>query len=100
MKTPFGNTVAAIKLAEIVDKTPNARKYVSTILSELGNLLYQITWVRSDKAKRHLYKMVKETFIRRIEYSDRLPNEAVSYLKNVVITKCRSFKKCADSSQV
>jgi len=96
MKTPFGNTAAAIKLAEIVENNPRSRRYVSSTLSELGSILRNLFSIKEPEARRHLCLLVKTAFLERINRSEKLTSEEASFLANVITTKCRSFKKYFD----
>ena len=96
MKTPFGNTGAAVKLAEIVETNPRSRRYVSSTLSELGSILHNIIYIKEMPVRRYLTMVVRDQFIQRIKQSGKLSEVEASFLANVITTKCRSFKKSFD----
>ena len=96
MKTPFGNTGAAIKLAEIVETNPRSRRYVSSTLSELSNILHNIISVKEMPTRRYLCMLVRDQFIDRVKKSEKLSPAEASFLANVITTRCRSWKKVFD----
>lgn len=69
MKTPFGNSGAAIKLAEIVENNPRSRRYVSSTLSELGAVLRNLFSVKEPSTQRYLCRLVQQQFIERVKTS-------------------------------
>jgi hypothetical protein len=96
MKTPFGNSGAALKLAELVENDINSRRYVSSTLSELGLTVFGLFQIQNPKIRRHLCDVVKRDYLVNIN-SSAIPDKTKSYLKNVVLTKCRSVKRCFDT---
>lgn len=96
MKKPFGNSGAAIRLAELVEEDKNSRRYVSSTLSELGSTLGGIYFVRNDRVRRALCDLVKKDYLVKIS-SSVIPDKTKSYLRNVVITKCRAAKRTFDT---
>ncbi len=98
MKTPFGNSVAAIKLAEIVENNPRSRRYVSSTLSELGSVLRNLFSVQELPARRYLCRLVQNQFVERVKASEKLSPEEASFLMNVIMTRCRSYKKHFDAA--
>lgn len=96
MKTPFGNTSAAIKLAEIVESNPRERRYISSILSNLGNILHGIRVGIKHPTKRTLCRLVRDAFIEKVNQSEKLSSETASFLRNVIVAKCRNFQHYAD----
>lgn len=98
MKTPFGNSVAAIKLAEIVENNPRSRRYVSSTLSELGRVLRNLFSVKETPTQRYLCRLVQQQFIERVHDSQKLSSVEASFLSNVITARCRSYKKYFDAS--
>jgi hypothetical protein len=98
MKTPFGNTGAAVKLAEMVETDPRTRRYVSSTLSELGATLREILVVDSKQIKRLLYRLVREQYVTKVDESKKLPPAVATFLKNVIVAKCRSFQKYVEKA--
>lgn len=98
MKTPFGNTGAAIKLAEMAENNPRARRYISSTLSELGNILRGIQVGVKKPTGRLLCRLVRDTFIEKVNRSEKLSLEMASFLRNVIVAKCRNFQRYADRS--
>ena len=97
-KTPYGNTVAAVKLAEMVQDNPKARSYVSSTLSELNCLLVQLFQIRDNRTRRLLCMMIKREFEQRLSEAHALDFKVRSYLLNVVKTNCKIFKRHADKT--
>lgn len=95
MKPTFGNSRAALKLAELVQDDRNSRRYVSSILSDLGLTIFGIYQVKNPKIRRNLCDVVKRDCLVKINAS-AIPDQVKSYLKNVVLTKCRSVKRYLD----
>ena len=92
MKTPFGSTVAAIRLAQMVEDNPKARRFVSSTLSEFNNLLMKAARGEDVKASRCLYILVRNEFIQRVDSSSTDP-DVKSYLKNVLHTNYKKYKQ-------
>lgn len=92
MKTPFGNTVAAIKLAEMVQDNPRARRYVSSTLSELGKILREIQVGMGNPTGIILCRLVRDTFLDKVKQSEKISPETASFLKNVIVARCRNFQ--------
>lgn len=97
MKTPFGKSAAAIRLAEMVENDPKSRSYVSSTLSELTETLYQLNYISNCKTRRHLCNLVKDSFLKRLQSGTR-PPLVNSFLKNLIITRCRIIKRVFDES--
>lgn len=88
MKTPFGATPAAIKLAQIVDQDRKARQYVGSVLSELNGLIVQLYVVKSYRLHLLLLRRLQPSFLSQIDSSAQSP-VVKSFLKNVVRTTFR-----------
>ncbi len=97
MKTPFGNTKAAIKLAEIVENNPRSRRYVSSTLSELGCVLRNLFSIKEHPTRRYLCCLVQRQFIDRVRASQKLAPLEASFLINVITSKCRTIKRYFDA---
>ena len=95
---PYGNTVAAVKLAEMVEDNPKARSYVGSTLTELNTMLGQLFQVKDTYTKRLLCLMIKQEFEQRLDSSSCLDPKVHSYLLNVVRTTCKIFKRHADKA--
>jgi hypothetical protein len=98
MKTPFGNTVAAIKLAELVENDPKGRRYVSSTLSELGSIMRHLFSITDTHTRSNLCGMIKQIYVQKTIQNPYLDPKVASFLQNVIITRCRSFKKCFDKT--
>lgn len=96
MKTPFGNSSAAIKLAQMVENDPKARSYVGSTIQELNRLLGQLYFIHDLKTRRNLCNIVRHSYEERIEKS-AVDSKVGSFLKNVVVAYCRNFKRYVDS---
>jgi len=95
MKTPFGATPAAIKLAQIVDQDRKARQYVGSVLSEMNGLLIQLAVVKNMRVRLDLYRRLRPSFLSQIESSAQSA-EVKSFLKNVVNTTFKMFIRHAN----
>lgn len=98
MKTPYGKTVAGVKLAEMVKDNSKARSYVSSTLSQLNGILVQLFQIRDNRTRRLLCMMIRREFEQRISQASGLDMKIYSYLRNVIQTNCKIFKRNADKT--
>jgi hypothetical protein len=100
MKTPYGNTVAAIKLAELVENDSKSRSYVSKTIGELNHILDQLYCIYDYKTRRKLCLLVRDSFLQRITPSNSRSGVLDSYLRNLIVTRCRVTKRSFDEAEV
>jgi hypothetical protein len=93
MKTPFGNTVAAIKLAEMVENDKKSRRIVSEYFRIYMEMLTGVNGIRSVKTKKRALQIFRTYYFYSVQTDIRLPVEVKSYLLNVMAAYHRGVQK-------
>jgi hypothetical protein len=96
MKGTFGSTPASIRLEQLVENCPPARRKVQTILSLYTNQLLQITQAREPGTVHLCMELLRDYTLRRIDVAKNLTEDMKTYTKNVVTTRYRVFLHCFD----
>lgn len=97
MKFTFGKTSAAMRLEQLVENHPTARRRISAILSDYTNQLLLITQAREPRTVRLCMELLRDYTLRRFDVKKNLTDEMKTYSQNVVITRYRAFRRGFDS---
>jgi len=90
MKLSFGKNKSSLRLEAIVEKSPAARRRVSTILSEFTMQMMGIVTAKDPKIVRMCLQLLREKTLKRIDSVDNLNDEMRMYCKNVVVGRYRA----------
>jgi hypothetical protein len=91
MKTPFGNTPAAIQLASKVENDKRLRRLVSKYCSEFLELLHQLSTIQNPKAKKKAGKIIRDWYFSLIRDEYFMPVDVKDFLCNVLSAYYRGF---------
>lgn len=83
MKTPFGNTTAAIRLAEMVSTNKKIRRTVSCYYTDYRRMLRSVEKIEDIKLSRKSLSIYRLYYFRLVRES-YLPEEIKTYLLNVM----------------
>ena len=96
MKFTFGRTAAAVKLAELVEKSPTARRQISALLSLYTSQLLEVVQAKNPRTVRLCMELLRDYTLRRVEVKKNLTDDMKTYTKNVVITRYRAYRNGFD----
>jgi len=99
MKFTFGKTSAAVRLEQLVENSPIARRKISAILSDYTNQLLLVTQARDPRTVHTCMELLRDYTLRRFDVKKHLTDEMRTYAQNVVVTRYRAFRKGFDSVQ-
>jgi len=97
MKFTYGKTSAAMRLEELIENNPSARRKITSLLSEYTNQLLIITQARDPRTVRICMELLRDYTLRRIDVKKNLTEEIRTYAKNVVVARYRAFRKGFDA---
>jgi HD superfamily phosphodiesterase len=97
MKFTFGKTSAAVRLEQLVENNPTARRKISAILSEYTNQLLLIAQARDPRTVRLCMELLRDYTLRRFDVKKSLTDDMKTYSQNLVIARYRAFRKGFDS---
>lgn len=86
-KGTFGNTPAAIKLAEIINERNIPYRRIGNLLGTFNTILNEMSNVHS-KVSITVVKIIRDKFLLD---ADKFPLEVRSYVKNLIIGKYRHW---------
>ncbi len=97
MKTPFGNTTAAVKLAKMVEDNKKFRRIVSGYFGTYLKMLNSLSDIRNIISKRKALLIFRDYYIRSVKNDIMLPYEIKTHLLNVMVAYHRTAQKAIRS---
>lgn len=98
MKTPFGNTVAAIKLAKMIENNKTLRKIVAGYFGDYLRMLGSTLNIHNIKSKRRALIIFRKYYFDAVENDSRIPSEIKGYLLNSMSAYHRGISIRFDSN--
>ena len=76
---------------EIMDE--KKKTYISRFISDINKLSSQLKYIRDDKVKNYIVKLIKDAYNKRTDdLLEKYDEKIVSYLKNYIKAKLKNIK--------
>lgn len=86
-----------MRLEQLVENNPAARRKISAILSDYTHQLLLICQTRDPRTVHLCMELLRDYTLRRFDVKKHLTDDMRSYAQNLVITRYRAFRKGFDS---
>lgn len=93
MKYTFGKTVASKRLEKLLEGNPIAHRKVSRLLSTYSRTLFNITGAKDPETVLMCMELLREYTLKRVDKQKNLPPEICSYVKNLIVSRYRLYRK-------
>ena len=94
MKTPFGSSVAAIKLAEMVENNKKVQRTVGTYFTDYMRMLVAtIGGIKDLQCKRKALLILRKHYFEIVNRDITLPSKVKGYLLNAMATQHKNIHK-------
>ena len=94
MKTPFGSSVAAIKLAQMVEENKKVRKAVGTYFTDYMRMMVAaIGGIKYIKCKRKVLLILRKHYFDMVNRDVSLSPEIKGYLLNTMAAQHKNIQK-------
>lgn len=97
MKFTFGKTNAAMRLEELLETNPAARRRVSAVLSDYTSKLLLVCHAKEPRTVRLCMELLRDYTLRRLDIKKGLTVEMKTYSQNLVVARYRAFRKGFDA---
>jgi len=94
MKTPFGTSVAAIKLAEMVKDNKKVQRAVGTYFTDYMRMLVAtIGGIKDLQCKRKALLILRKHYFETVNSDVSLPSDVKGYLLNAMAAQHKNVQK-------